>query len=313
MQVIDKQKQAKKAVDVIGVQIDKGAGLSGANMGPQAIRCAGLFDTIAKLGFAANDCGDIVSGATFNVQNPSTLISSRLKNTAIINEVNSALYDKVKHTLENENFPLVLGGDHSIAAASVLAVATHFGKIGLIWVDAHGDFNDSSSTPSGNIHGTPLSAITGNGPDEILPFKEKNSDFVNAKNTVIIGARDLDDQEKRRIKEAGVTVFSTEEIDKKGMYAIITEAAKIASEGTEGVYISFDLDALDPSVAPGVGTPVKGGLTYREAHLLCEYLAANCRLLGFEIVELNPLQDNKNQSGEAAVQLISSLLGKTIF
>jgi arginase len=207
---------------------------------------------------------------------------------------------------------LLLGGDHSIAAGSVTAVQRHYGNIGVIWVDAHGDFNNEESSLSGNIHGTPLSAITGNGPGVILPFLEKDAKFVSAKNTAIIGTRILDEAEKKLIKDAGVSVFTIADIDRDGMYHAVSEAVRIASDGTAGIYLSFDLDAIDPSTAPGVGTPVMGGLTYREAHLLCEYVAHSGRLLGMEIVELNPILDDRNRTGEVAVQMISSLLCKTI-
>lgn len=299
-----------KIIDIIGVQMDKGAERRGVDMGPSAIRYAGLCEMLKELGYTVNDCGDITSCA--EDENAELNQNSSLKNITVVNDINGRLYKKVLESLTAGRFPLVLGGDHSIAAGSATAMQRHFGKIGIIWVDAHGDFNNPVSSPSGNIHGTPLSAITGNGPDEILPFKESAAAFIDPKNTVIIGARAIDEKEKERIKKAGVSVFTIADIDKDGMYRAVSEAVRIASDGTEGIYLSFDLDAIDPSAAPGVGTPVNGGITYREAHLLCEYIASSNKLLGVEIVELNPILDDKNQTGGVAVQMISSLLCKTI-
>lgn len=299
----------RKTIGIIGVCNDKGASLRGASVGPYAIREAGLYEALNGLGLPFSDCGDVV----LSIGSSKTKTVSNLKNLDDVNEVNSKLFNVVSKTLVNGQFPLILGGDHSLAAASVLAVAKHYKKIGLIWVDTHGDFNSKESSPSGNIHGTPLSAVTGNGPNEILPFLEENAPLIDAKKTVIIGARDFDDEEKKRIRKAGVTVFSIEDIDIKGMSTVIAEAVKIAAAGTEGIYLSFDLDVIDPMYAPGVSTPVTGGLTFREAHLLCEYLASSGELLGAEFVELNPLTDDRNRTGKLAVQLIASLMGKKIY
>ncbi|KAI4453877.1 aminotransferase class iii [Holotrichia oblita] len=287
----------------------KGASCLGADLGPKAIRCAGLVDAINGLGYIVRDCGDINPSLKTIDSVPGSV---RLNNLKLVNDVNAKLYKMVKETLSFGNFPLVCGGDHSLAAGSVTAVQRHFGKIGIIWVDAHGDFNNEESSPSGNIHGTPLSAICGGGPENILPFKENNAEYVSPRNTVIIGARALDDEEKRLLKQAGVTVFGMDEIDRRGISSIVEDAIKIASADTEGIYLSFDLDAVDPFHAPGVGTPVKGGLTYREAHYLCEQLFFSDKLLGCEIVELNPILDLKNETGEFAVSLACSMLGKTI-
>jgi arginase len=303
-------KRFDKAIDIIGVQMDKGASRRGVDMGPSAIRYAGLCEAIRELGYDVNDCGDIMPHVESGGETPAE--NGVLKNVRAVNEINSRVYGRVLETLSKGRFPLLLGGDHSIAAGSVPAVQRHYGNIGVIWVDAHGDFNNEETSPSGNIHGTPLSAITGNGPGIILPFIDKDAKFVDAKNTAVIGARILDEAEKKLIKAAGVSVFTIADIDRDGMYHAISEAVNIASGGTAGIYLSFDLDAIDPSTAPGVGTPVMGGLTYREAHLLCEYVAQSGRLLGMEIVELNPILDERNRTGEVAVQMISSLLCKTI-
>ena len=303
-------KNTDKVIDIIGVQMDKGAERRGVDMGPSAIRYAGLIDILKDLGYTVNDSGDISDrGVGMRSEDNE---NSRLKNLKAVNDINERLYKKVLDTLSEGHFPLIIGGDHSIGAGSATAMQQHFGKIGIIWVDAHGDYNTAESSPSGNIHGMPLAAVTGHGPKEIVPFKEEETPFIDPKNSVLIGARDLDVEERKNIKKAGVSVFTMADIDKGGMYHVISEAVRIASEGTEGIFLSFDLDAIDPAAAPGVGTPVNGGLTYREAHLLCEYLATTDKLLGIEMVELNPILDDKNQTGETAVQMISSLLCKTI-
>jgi len=303
--------QFGRAIDIIGVQMDKGAQRRGVDMGPSAIRYAGLAQALENLGYAVIDGGDILSSMEMGAEGAGH-DSPRLNNLAVVNEVNGRLYAKVLESLQEGHFPLVLGGDHSIALGTATAMQQYYGKIGIIWVDAHGDFNNAGSSPSGNIHGMPLSALTGNGPMEILPFKEDGGAFIAPGNAVIIGARDLDEKEKMRIKEAGVHVFTIADIDKYGMLHVAEEAMRLATLDTNGFYFSFDLDAIDPTAAPGVGTPVIGGLTYREAHLLCELIAASKKLLGIEVVELNPILDNKNQTGDVAVEMISSLLCKTI-
>jgi len=303
-------KNTNKIVDIIGVQMDKGAERRGVDMGPSAIRYAGLVDMLTDLDYTVNDRGDISDRGIGS--RPEDNQHSRLKNLEAVNDINGRLYKKVLETLSAGHFPLIIGGDHSIGAGSATAIQQHFGKIGIIWVDAHGDYNTAESSPSGNIHGMPLAAVTGHGPKEIIPFKEEDSAFIDPQNAVLIGARALDAEERANIKKAGLSVFTMADIDKGGMYDVISEAVRIASDGTEGIFLSFDLDAIDPAAAPGVGTPVNGGLTYREAHLLCEYLATTNKLLGVEIVELNPILDDRNQTGEAAVQMISSLLCKTI-
>ena len=303
-------KNTNKVIDIIGVQMDKGAERRGVDMGPSAIRYAGLVDMLEELEYTVNDRGDISDRGIGS--RPKDNPHSRLKNLEAVNDINERLYTKVLETLSAGRFPLIIGGDHSIAAGSATAMQQHFGKIGIIWVDAHGDYNTAESSPSGNIHGMPLAAVTGHGPKEIIPFKEENTPFIDPKNAVLIGARALDVEERENIKKSGLSVFTMADIDKGGMYHVISEAVRIASDGTKGIFLSFDLDAIDPAAAPGVGTPVNGGLTYREAHLLCEYLAATHKLLGIEIVELNPILDDRNQTGEAAVQMISSLLCKTI-
>lgn len=344
-----------KIINIIGAATDAGASMRGAAAGPDAICQAGLIKTVEGLGYTVNDCGDIFCPAQKNFStypfvsilehaseelfdeplfDNSDADSKRpdagcFNNLKAVNDINRELFAKVSKVLKDGGFPVVLGGDHSLAAASVTAAAKHFGKIGLIWVDAHGDFNDDLSSPSGNIHGMPLSAATGNGPDKILPFlsssdkANKNfladgntsSPFVNPKNTVLLGARALDYAEKLRLKSAGVTVLTMTDIDRRGIFDCVSQAVNTASDSTAGIYLSFDLDALDPSLAPAVGTPAFGGLTFREARVLCEALFQNGNLLGLEMVELNPDcadEGGKINSAEVAVELIATLLGKTL-
>ena len=209
---------------------------------------------------------------------------------------------------ENHEFPLILGGDHSIAAGSVSATAQCHGKIGVLWIDAHGDFNDDTITPTGNIHGMPLSAVCGCGPDSLVKFTEAR---VDPHNVAIIGARDLDPEEIKKLRSKGVNVFSISDIHNFGIRKIMENAISVVTDGTTGIHLSFDMDALDPSNAPGVGTPVLNGLTNREGFMICEMLSDINRLLSIDLVETNPLLDYRNATGRLAAELILTCLGKT--
>ncbi len=299
-----------RIVDIIGIQVDLGASRRGVDMGPSAIRYSGIFEKISELGYECYDKGDITANPLL-IDKPSP--NPKLKNIDVIANASNELYIKVQASLQNGHFPLVLGGDHSIAVGSVLGVQSVHENIGIIWIDAHGDFNNAETTPSGNVHGMSLSAITGLGPEEMIPFKPANISYVNPNNIALIGVRSIDDEEKKRLKECGAHVFTMADIDKYGMKDIMKMAIDIATNGTKGFHVSLDLDAINPNEAPGVGTPVYGGLTLREAHLAAEMIAENNNLLSAEIVELNPILDIKNQTGELAVQLALSLLGKTIY
>ena len=297
-------------VDIIGVQVDLGASRRGVDMGPSAIRYADIVEKIESLGYKCFDKGDITTNpSSGNMQSS----DCRLKNIHVITKANESLYEKVRDSLLNNHFPIVLGGDHSIAAGSILGVQSVYENIGIIWIDAHGDFNNEKTTPSGNLHGMSLSAITGYGPKEMVSFKPDALSFVNPNNTVLIGTRSLDNEEKKMLKKSGAHVFTMTDIDKYGMKDIMKMALDIASDGTKGFCASFDMDAITPNEAPGVGTPVYGGLTIREAHLAAEMIAESHNLLSAEIVELNPILDDKNRTGELAVELILSLLEKTIY
>lgn len=294
-----------KRVDLIGVQMDLGAGTRGVNMGPAAIRYAGVTHEIEELGYEVIDKGDLIpkaEGAT----------SEKLRFYEQVNDVNKKLYEETLKSHEEGAFPVILGGDHSVAAGSISATAKHFKNIGVIWVDAHGDWNNDESSPSGNMHGMPFSAVCGAGPDIMVDFGQEPV-YVNTKNAVQIAGRDIDPMERIRMREHGVTVFSIADIDRMGMPAVIEEAIKIASDGTEGIHVSFDVDSITPEAAPGTGTIVHSGLTLREAFYLVETLCASEKVLALDMVEVNPMLDVKNQTGDLAKELILSVLGKVVY
>lgn len=299
-----------KSVDVIGVPIDFGANKRGVDMGPSAIRYSGLRNAIVELGINYNDLGNL-SVPVPKIDYEGT--SEKMKFIKEINKVNSALAKKVHKSITEGNLPLVLGGDHSIAAGSLLGTQTALKNIGVIWMDAHGDFNTEETTLSGNLHGMSLAAATGVGASEMACFKPADVNFVNPEKVTIIGARSLDPEEARLLKKSGVSVFTMEDIDMHGMREIMKRALDIVENGTEGFHLSFDIDVITPTEAPGVGTPVKGGLTYREAHLAAEMLSGRPKLCSMEFVELNPILDHANITGELTVSLICSVLGKKIF
>ena len=293
----------KKPIDIIGVQMDLGALKRGVSMGPLAIRHADLCEKLTGMGLLWKDKGDIIpvsAGAS----------TKQLKNYEQIAEANGRLYEEVCESLERGSFPVVLGGDHSIAAGSVPAVAKRHRDAGLIWIDAHGDFNDDESTESGNMHGMPFSVVCGYGPEKMAPYVRS---FIDPKNAALVGARDIDAHEGRRLKEAGVTVFTIHDIDRMGMSEVMREAIKIATAGGGGIHVSFDMDVVTPDAAPGVGTPVHSGLTVREAFLAMEILYQGGKTLSLDMVEVNPILDERNRTGILACELILSLLGKSIY
>lgn len=294
-----------RKIDIIGLQMDLGASRRGVDMGPLAIRHAGLHEKLTREGLDWWDAGDIIPG-----QRGPASAQPNMRNFGQIVSANEALYHKTLESLANGRMPIVLGGDHSVAAGSIPAVRRHFGDIGVIWVDAHGDFNDDQSSETGNMHGMPFSAVCGRGPAAMVPYAEG---FVNPRKCVQIGARDVDRQERERLRQAGVTVFSMTEIDKLGLSAITERAIAITTEGTRGVHVSFDVDAVTPEAAPGVGTPVHSGLTAREAFLLMEMLHEAGVGVALDMVEVNPILDERNATGNLACELILSLLGKALF
>ena len=300
-----------QGVGVISVSMDLGAGRRGVDMGPSAIRIAGLGPALAEVAPEYREVGAVIASGPEMAPEGGT----RTRYLSEITEVCQQTHQLVRETLSHGCRPLILGGDHALSIGSVSAVADHFrakgSDIGLIWVDAHTDMNTPDTTPSGNIHGMVLSVLTGVGPEELLELGEKVP-MVSPDLVSIIGARDIDGPERGLVKESGIRVFTMSEIDERGIAACWDEALDRANAGTAGYHLSFDLDVIDPREAPGVGTPVPGGLTYREAHLICEKAARSEGLLSLEIVELNPVLDLGNQTALLAVELIASALGKTI-
>lgn len=297
----------KQPISIIGMPMDLGQGRRGVDMGPSAIRYAALQQIIRDLGFEIEDLGDVA------VPSPESLDirDQNLKYLHEITQVCEELANRVSNVIERKRFPLVLGGDHSIAIGTVAGAAKHYNNMGLIWYDAHGDLNTGETSPSGNIHGMSLAASLGVG----HPLLTRLGGFapkVRPENVVLVGARELDLGEQQLIRDLGIKVFTMHEIDRLGMARVMEETIKIVSKGTDGVHLSLDLDGLDPSDCPGVGTPVPGGISYRESHLAMEMLASSGILTSAEFVEVNPILDQSNLTAKVAVALISSMLGKKI-
>lgn len=283
-------------VDVIGVPMDLGAGRRGVDMGPSAVRNAELHHGIAALGIGVVDRGDVPVPVRESVGQSDV----QAKYLPVILAVCDELARRVETSVREGGFPLVIGGDHSIAMGTLAGIRRGRGaQPGLIWIDAHGDIHSPMSSPSGNVHGMPLAFALG----------EAN---VSPEHTVLIGLRDVEPAERQTIRELGVRAFSMSEIDRLGMARVIDEALAIAGSGSRALHLSFDMDGIDPSEAPGVGTPVRGGMTYREAHLAMEMLASSGILGSLEFTEINPILDHANRTAQLAVELILSALGKTI-
>ncbi|HYK37528.1 arginase [Alloacidobacterium sp.] len=301
-----------RKIRIIGVPLDLGASRRGVDMGPSAVRVAGLEARLEVLGHNVADGGNIHVA----IAETKHLGEENARYLKEITETCARAADEVIETLGEGMTPVILGGDHSVAAGSVSGVAEYYRrqkqKIGLIWIDAHSDFNTPETSPSGNVHGMPLAALLGLGPEplkNICGFSPK----VLPENTVLIGVRDIDATEKENIKRAGLTeVYTMRDIDERGMRTVMEEALREAGRGTAGYHVSLDMDWIDPEDAPGVGTPVRGGATYREAHLAMEIIADHGRMLSLEVVEVNPVIDEHNRTADLAVELISSAFGKKI-
>ncbi|WP_163971418.1 arginase [Oceanobacillus halotolerans] len=297
-----------KKMSIIGVPMDLGQNRRGVDMGPSAMRYAGIIETLQRLDYNTHDLGDI------SINRPDSKYSKQednLRNLHQVAEGNDTLAKMVKEEVGKNRFPLILGGDHSIAIGSLAGISQNYDNLGVIWYDAHGDLNTADTSPSGNIHGMPLAVSLGLGHDKltnILEYQPK----VKPENIVIIGARMLDPEEKELIQEMGIKVYSMHEIDRMGMSAAMTEAIDYLKEKTDGVHLSLDLDGLDPAEAPGVGTPVLGGLSYRESHLAMEMLAEAEIITSAEFVEVNPILDEKNKTATMAVGLVGSLFGEKL-
>jgi arginase len=295
-------------IDIIGVPIDLGADRRGVDMGPSAIRYAHLHPKLSELGYALEDKGNI----EVPIQEMCSITDIKLKYIDCIIPMARRVAGAVATCMQAGRFPLVLGGDHSLSAGSIRGAAK-YKRLGVIWVDAHADFNTAETTPSGNIHGMPLAALCGLGDPRLVCLWDEQTPVLDPRRVAVIGARDLDPGEKRNLREAGVMVQSMEQIDRIGMVAALEKAIDRVSREVDGIYLSFDMDALDPRHAPGVGTPVQGGLTFREAHLACEVVAETGTLIGMDLVEVNPILDVQNQTAILAVEFIRSALGSRVW
>ena len=295
-------------IDIIGVPVDLGADRRGVDMGPSAIRYAHLQSKLEDLGHTVEDKGNI----EVPIAEMCSISEPKLKYIDCIVPMGRRIAGAVATSAQAGHFPLVLGGDHSLAYASIRGAAKHK-KIGVIWVDAHADFNTAETTPSGNIHGMPLAVLAGLGDRRLVQLWDEAVPVVDPRRIAVIGARDLDPGEKANLLEAGVMVQSMEQIDRHGMYQTVMKAIDRISRDVDGIYLSFDMDALDPRHAPGVGTPVAAGLTQRESHLVCELVAETGKLVGMDLVEVNPILDVQNQTAILAVDFALSALGRRVW
>jgi arginase len=298
-------------ISIIGAPMDLGAGRRGVDMGPSALRLAGLNDKLASLGYEVQDLGNV------KVEQPETAPVGPVEARYLpqIAQTCERLAELVEKAADEGSAPLVLGGDHSVAMGTVSGMARHFRKaqlkMGLLWIDAHADMNTPATSPSGNVHGMPLACLIGLGPNELTHIGGY-APAVEPGSVALIGLRSVDDVERFNVRGAGVHPFTMRDIDELGMVAVIKEAINIVTAGTAGFHLSLDMDAIDPREAPGVGTPVRGGITYREAHLAMELICDSGGMMSMEIVEVNPVLDEANRTALLAVELVMSALGKRI-
>jgi arginase len=298
-------------IAIIGAPLDLGAGRRGVDMGPSAMRVANINKRVASLGYEVEDLGNVP------VDQPESLPEGprHAKYLPQIAATCLRLANIVERVADEGKAPLVMGGDHSIAIGTVAGMAHHFRKkkkrMGLLWIDAHADMNTPQTSPSGNVHGMPLACCIGLGPEELaklLGFAPK----VLPRNVALVGLRDVDILERPHVRGSGVRAFTMRDIDERGLRSVMVEAIGIVTDGTAGVHLSLDMDYVDPQYAPGVGTPVRGGATYREAHLAMEMICDSARMVSMEVVEVNPVIDEHNRTGDLAVELVTSGLGKRI-
>lgn len=303
---------SNKAIAIIGAPLDLGAGRRGVDMGPSAMRVAGLGRRLAALGYAIADLGNVPVAQAESIADAGPGNAKYLPQIAATCE---RVGELTGQTLADGRIPLVLGGDHSIAVGAIAGISRFFResgrKIGLLWIDAHADMNTPESSPSGNVHGMPLACCIGKGP-EALARMFGFSPKVAPSNVALLGIRDLDRIERDIVRQSGVHAITMREIDERGMRAAIGEAIAVATSGTAGFHLSLDMDFVDPQYAPGVGTPVRGGATYREAHLAMEVICDSGSMISMEVVEVNPVIDEVNRTADLAVELILSAMGKKI-
>ncbi len=291
---------------IIGVPTDLGSGRRGVDMGPSAIRYAGLQAGLERLGHDVQDMGDV----RVDVVEQLAVGDPRLRHLDGFSTATHGLAERAAVARAQGRTPIVLGGDHSLALASI-AVAARDRRLGVLWIDAHGDFNTAETTPSGNIHGMPLAALCGYGHARLVDLLSPGAK-LDPRRVAIVGARDIDEGEKALLREAGVAVYTMQQIDRQGLVAVMSQALAVVGTETDGIHVSFDLDVLDPVEAPGVGTPVPGGISYREAHLIMEMVAETERLTSLDLVEVNPILDRHNITAHLAAQMAWSACGKSI-
>lgn len=295
-------------ISIIGVPMDLGQLRRGVDMGPSAIRYAGAIERLQSIGHNVVDEGDIY----IDLSKKRDSINTTLKNLDTVVNANIELANKVHKVLANGQFPLVLGGDHSIAIGTLAGISDSYKNLGVIWYDAHADMNTSDTSPSGNIHGMPLAVSMGLGHERLVNIRDYVPK-VKPENIVIIGARSIDEGEKKLIRQKGIKVYTMHEIDRLGMTDVIQDAIiYLRDQNVDGVHLSLDLDGLDPIYTPGVGTPVPGGITYRESHLAMEMLQDSGLITSAEFVEVNPILDEKNKTADVAVSLMGSLFGEKL-
>jgi arginase len=300
-----------RPVHIIGVPLDLGGGRRGVDMGPSAVRIAGLGERLTAMGCVVTDKGDLVTP----IPETRAARDSTKRYIKDIARVCARVYQQTWQSLADGALPIVIGGDHSLAAGSVGAsadfAAERGGHLGVLWIDAHGDMNTPATTSSGNVHGMPLAALVGTEPAELAQLGRR-APKVKADHVVLIGVRNLDEAEKAQIRSAKVHVFTMKDIDRHGIAVVMKRALKLATTGTSGLHVSFDMDVCDPAIAPGVGTPVKGGLDYREAHMVMEMIADSGRMTALDLVEINPILDSQNQTATLGTELALSALGMGI-
>lgn len=303
--------QGPHMIDLIGFPMDLGADRRGVGMGPTALRIAGIQKRLEDLGYGVNDCGDI----PVEIRESQKVSNPRLKYVEEVLEKSALLSSAIKDSLDRNSFPLAMGGDHTVSIGSVAGLSAHCRTRGLfpgvLWIDAHADMNDEETTPSGNIHGMALAVSLGFGHERLtnlFGFSPK----LDPKNAFLIGVRSIDPGERNVIQKAGVSVYTMTEIDRRGMAPVIEEILESLMEKVDLIHVTFDVDAVDPSLAQGVGTPVPGGLTYREAHLIMETIAECGKLSSMDVAEINPTLDNRNRTAVITAELVASCLGKRI-
>ena len=304
--------KSKKKIRIIGAPLDLGAGHRGVDMGPSAFRVAGIHAAVRALGIPVEDFGDIDShvAETRDPGNPHLKYLKEIRATCI------TLRNVVTRTMDEGVVPVVLGGDHSIAMGTIAGVARHFRrrkeKPGLVWFDAHADANTEDTTPTGNIHGMPMAVCLGLGARDLLSINDAKGPMIDGERAAIVGLRSVDIKERANVAQVGIGAFTMRHLDERGMRSVMEAAIQRALNGTSGIHVSIDLDAVDPDEAPGVGTPSPGGIGYREMHLAMEMLADTNRVCSIELVEVNPVLDRANQTAKLGVELLCSLLGKKI-